>query len=239
MTRLVFRVGVGAAFLAAAAFLVFRACGDRADVVEPTGEPTRVVPRPPIVEDDQVVVGDSTGRLDRIRISDADQVDAVVSIEPPQSGGERRGGNRDSTDQDVGASPGGERRLLAIETLDPGWFPEFGFRPRLRVRTIGSPDGVTVTYQREPLFGLEREVLVGVDLDERGRLGSFAAVSLVKLWTVHLDVGGRLALDQDLVDAEPSFAGSVGASIEVRDRLRVRLAFHSDRSLSSGVAYRF
>lgn len=124
-------------------------------------------PNPPIFEDDEnVLVSDSSGRVTRVRVPEADKVEGVIRA--------------DLTDR----SDSLEALVLTVDRLDRGFFPEVFNRPSVRVRSIGR-GGERITYTRQPRswFEFEFTPLVGATYD--ANVQPSVGVSVLRAWFLH------------------------------------------------------
>lgn len=130
----------------------------------------------------------------------------------------------------------------------PGLFPELFPRPPVSVRTVGGrPASGAVAFQPPPVLAARVAPLAGVELVAGGPR-AFVAVSPVRVWALRPDVGVSVPLDtlRSLRYVLANLRPEVGVSVEVVNRLRVRVAVPAaslvepdPSAVSLGVAYRF
>lgn len=146
--------------------------GCKPDVILPDDptDPVVVVPRPPIIPRDDVIVArrDSSGNVttDRIRVDDAPDVDEVVTV--------------DST-------------TIAIMRPRSRWFPDIRGR-ETRVRVLeGDNERVVTTIQKPPLVQFSPGVSVGVNFTDLESVRPSLGVELARVTVLRLGV--NLAYD--------------------------------------------
>jgi len=186
---------------------------DRPDPPVPTGNPTTIVPRPPLLpQGPQVAVADTSGNIEVVSVEDGDDVAATVTVaSPPDS---------------IEAHP----VQLLVDRPEAEWFPEVDLvRTEIRIRTLDPFDAplVTVVHQRMSIVDVEFLLFGGAGYREN--LSAVAGVTLVRVWFVHAGVGATYNKHEGLQVDLP-------VALELRPRL---LAGIMPFSRTAFLAYRF
>ena len=196
--------------LAGLAIIALLLWPDKPVPVQPTGNPSVIVERLPLLGGSTtVVIADTTGKSEKQKIEDAGKVAVTVTVE---------------------ADTTGEPVQLLIDRPAPAWFPEADLlATNIRIRTLHPRQAplVTIVQQRMPVFDVELEPTAGIMLGKE--LQVFGGVMLFRAWIFHAGVGAGYSVDERIrVD--------VPVAIEVRPNLMVGALVMKKRAF---LAYQF
>ena len=196
--------------LAGLAILLVLLFPDQPERVQPAGNPGIFYERPPLFENDSsVLVADTSGSVQPVNVSEADEVALAVSVEADTTGAPVQ---------------------LLVDRPAPAWFPEADLvETNIRIRTLSPRQAplVTVVQQRMPVFDVELEPIAGMIVGNDPVV--FAGVMLFRAWIFHGGFGAEY-----LVDTGIRF--DVPVAIEIKPNLMVGATIREKRAF---LAYRF
>ena len=196
--------------LAGLAIIALLLWPDKPVPVQPTGNPSVIVERLPLLGGSTtVVIADTTGKSEKQKIEDAGKVAVTVTVE---------------------ADTMGDSVHLLVDRPAPAWFPEADLlTSNIRIRTLHPRQVplVMVVQQRMPVFDVELVPIAGIVVGKEPKV--FGGVMLFRAWIFHIGVGASYSIDRGIrVD--------VPVAVEVRPNLMAGATVRENRAF---LVYRF
>lgn len=202
------RLVVGACALVVVVW--YYGCKDEVTIERPPHKPPVVSVRPPILDDGNIDVADSSGTLREIEEPDGPgEVELALDIQPS-----------DTT------------RTLFVRHEPRGWFPEVRGANPLSIEGPSARDikGITVTQQRTALIGFEPfHIGAGLSVGEE-RLAPAVYWTPLRVWALH-------AGPFFTTDFNARLKSGLAVSVELRDRLYIGVSPYPQ--FAATVYYRF